>query len=191
MAHRDHHRVVAPGNRRFRQTVALGAQHHRQLFLALQGGVAHADGTVIQRHGGGLKAQGVQRVHTPGGPAIQPRPRDLKYRTHTYAHGAAVQRVAASGRKQHAVHAQRCRAAENRADVGGIHNVFQHGNAAGVLADLSHRARGGAAHGAQHTAGQRVAGQLLQHRAVGGIHRHIGAARQHGGGRPRNVRALH
>ena len=32
VGHRDHYRVVAPGDGAVRQPVALGAKHHRQLF---------------------------------------------------------------------------------------------------------------------------------------------------------------
>ena len=56
--------------------------------------------------------------------------------------------------------------AEDGPDVGGIHDALQHRDAAGVSAQCLDAARLRTAHGAEHTPGQRVAGQGLQHTAV-------------------------
>ncbi len=67
------------------------------------------------------------------------------------------------GRNEHCVHVQRGSAAEDGAHVGGIHDAFQHSHPAGIPAYLLYCAGRGAAEGAQHAAGQFVAGQAGQH----------------------------
>ena len=76
-------------------------------------------------------------------------------------------------------------------DVGGIHDALQHRDAAGVSAQRLDAARLRTAHGAEHTPGQRVAGQGLQHAAVRGVDGSIGAAGQHARGGAVDLAALH
>ena len=178
-----------------RQTVPLCAKDDGQLFLRLQRRVVNADGAVIQRHSGRFKAHRVQAVHAlfgpVGGGVTQRGPWHLKHRTHADPHRTAAQRVAAGGRQQDGVYTERCGAAEDRADVRGVHDALQHGHPAGAAAQLLRPARCGAAHGAQHAPGQRVAGQRLQNAAVCGVDHSPGAAGQHPGGRAVDLPALH
>ena len=63
-----------------------------------------------------------------------------------------------------------------------IDDTFQHRDAAGVSAQRLDAARLRTAHGAEHTPGQRVACQGLQHTAVRGVDGGVGAAGQHARG---------
>ena len=86
---------------------------------------------------------------------------------------AAAERVAAGGVDEDGVHVQRRRRAEDGPHIGGIHHIFQHGDAPRPGADLLRRGQGRAAHGAQHPAGQVEAGELRQHVQRRGVHRDI------------------
>ena len=195
MLHGDHDGGGAAGDGLLLQAVALGAQHHGQLFRPAQGGVVHRQGPFVQRHGRRGKAQGVQPVQGGAGPVggavPQPRPGHLEHRAHADPHGPAAQRVAAPRREQHGVHAQGRRAAEDGPDVGGVHDVFQHSHPAGPGADFLGPAGCGAAHGAEHAPGQGVAGEPRQHRPVRRIDGHAGAAGQQRRGGAVDLAALH
>ena len=81
---------------------------------------------------------------------------------------------------------------ENGPDVGGVHDVFQHGNAPGIGADLRHGGEPGPPHGAQHPPGQVETRQLGQHRQVRRVYRDIRrAAGQHLRAFSLDVLALH
>ena len=195
MLHGDHNGVIAPGDSVGGQAVALGAQHDGKLVLGLQSRILHTDGAVVQRHGGSLKAQFVQAVHTGRGPfgvfLPQPCPGHLEYRAHADPHRTAAERVAAGGREKHGVHAQCSGTAEDSPNVGGVDDAFQHSHAAGSLTQFLDGMLFRAAHGAQHPPGQGVAGQRLQGLAGSSVHGGIGAAGQHGGSRTFDVGALH
>lgn len=83
------------------------------------------------------------------------------------------QGIAALCAQQHGVHVQRGGAAEDGADIGGVHDVFQHCHPPRSGADLLHRGQLGTAHGAQHAPRQLEARQLLQHLQRRGVHRNI------------------
>ena len=166
MGHGDAHRVVAAGDGSAGKAVPLRTQHHRQLFLRQQSGIVDGQRIVAQRHGGGLEAHTPQQRHArlrPGGIFREIRPGDLEHGAHADPHRTAVQGVAAGGGEQHRVHIQRGGAAENGADIGGVHHVLQHCHPAGAGAYRLQRGQCRTAHGAQHTAGQLEARQLLQH----------------------------
>ena len=173
MGHGDLGGVVAAGDGLGGQTVPLGAQDEGQPGLGHQGGVVDGDRAVGQGQGRGLEAQGGQPRKAGGRPVrgngADLGPGHLEHRPHADPHRTAAQRVAAGGGDQHRVDVQRRRRAENGPDVGGIHDVFQHGHPAGVLAQGFHRGQGGPVKSRQHAAGQGVAGQLGQHLPVGGV----------------------
>ena len=183
------------GNRGAGQAVALCAQHDGKARLGAQRGVIDADGAAVQRHGGSFKAERVQAGHPglgPVGRAVTQRcPRHLEHRAHADADGTAAERVAAGRREQHRVHAQCGGPAEDGPDVGGIHDALQHRDAAGVSAQCLDAARLRTAHGAEHTPGQRVAGQGLQYTAVRGVDGGVRAAGQHARGGAVDLAALH
>ena len=191
MVHGDFYGVVALGNGRLRQSVALAAQNHRQLFLRHETAVVNGDGIVAQRHGCGSEAQTVQLLHSLPRPVSRKRPRDLKHRPHADPRAAAVQRVTASGGQQHGVHAQRGGGTEDRAHVGGVLDVFQNHDPCRPGADILHGGKPRAAHGAQHAPGQVVAGEIAQQLLVRGIHGNAGTAGENLPRRACNVLALH
>ena len=195
MLHGDHNGVVTVGNRGAGQAVALCAQYDSKARLGAQRGVINADGAAVQRHGGSFKAERVQAGHPglgPVGRAVTQRcPRHLEHRAHADADGTAAERVAAGRREQHRVHAQCGGPAEDGPDVGGIHDALQHRDAVGVSAQCLDAARLRTAHGAEHTPGQRVAGQGLQHAAVRGVDGGVGTAGQHSRGGAVDLAALH
>ena len=65
--------------------------------------------------------------------------------------------------RQYAVHAESGSGAENCADVGRVHNIFQNNKTAGSLTKLFHRGKLRTFHSAEHTAGQGKACQLCEH----------------------------
>ncbi len=195
VAHGDAYGVVAVGNGLVDKAIPLGAQHNGQPFLLGQAGVLHADGAVGEGHGGRFEAQLAQLFHARVGPLVgcfaNAGPGHLEHRTHADPHRTAAQGVAAGGRQQHCVKVQGGGRAHDGPHIGGIGNAFQHGYAVGVLAKLLHRGQGRAAQGAQHPAGQLIAGQAGQHLAVGGIQRNIAAAGHNIGGLAGDVVAFH
>ena len=95
------------------------------------------------------------------------------------------------GGEEHPVDAQSRRRPEDGPDVGGVHHPLQHGDAPGPGTDLLHGGQGGAAHGAQHPAGQGKTGELAQQVPAAGVDGGVGAAGQQGRGIPRDVAGLH
>ena len=100
--------------------------------------------------------------------------------SHADADRAPVKRIGAVRGQQHAVHAESGSRAENRADVGGIHNIFQNNKAAGSPAERLDGGEPRTFHGAEHTAGQGKACQLCEHLKRGGKKRDVRAAFQKG-----------
>ena len=141
--------------------ITLGAQHHRQLFRRQQARVVQPQGVLPQRHSHGGEALLPQQRRPVT--LRQIRPRHQKHVAHADTGRPAVQGVAAGAGQQHRIHAQCSGAAEDSAQIGGVHDVFQHGDAPCPGADLVQRGQGRAAHGAQHTTGQVEAGELRQH----------------------------
>ena len=188
VAHGDLHGVVAVRDGLRRQTVPLGAEDNGELFLLRQCLVVDGHGIVRQSHGGGLEAQCCQLLHPV---FAEIGPGNLEHRAHAHSRGPAVQRVGAGGGQQYRVHVQRRRAAENGADVGGVHHVLQHRDPAGVLHRLGDGGQLPAAHGAQRPPGQLIAGELRQHVKFRGVHRDVPAPGDDVGGLAMKVLPLH
>ena len=167
--------MVAPGDGAVRQPVALGAQHHCQLFRSQQPGIVQPQGVLPQRHSRCGKAQCVQRLR-PAALLRQIRPRHKKHVAHADAGCPPVQRVAALPGQQHRVHAQCRRATEDGPYIGGVHHIFQHGDAPRTGAHLRHRGQGRPPHGAQHPPCQVEAGELGQHIQRRGVDRDVRVA---------------
>ena len=173
MLHGDAHDVVGCGDDVVGKAVALGAHDEGQARYLFEDGIVERDGIVAQCHGGGLESQRVERW---GHLALNPCPGYEEHRAHRDAHGTAVQRVTGRGCQQHGINAQGSCRAEDGADVGRVgHGIDDH-DATGITANLFNIGRGGAAHGAKHTARERIARERGEQVAFAGIDGDVAAA---------------
>ena len=69
---------------------------------------------------------------------------------------------------------------DDGADVGGVHDVLQDGDAFCVGTELLHRRQGLPVHGAEHPTGQVEAGELGEHVQLGHVDGDVSAAFQEG-----------
>ena len=179
MLHRDADGVIAVRYGAAGQPGALGSQHNGQLRLRRQPRIVYRNRVLPQRHRRRLKAQLPQPrkagVRPPGRVLPDIRPRDLEHRPHTYPHRPPVEGVAAAGGQQHGVNAQRRRRPNDRPHIGGVHHIFQHGHPPRPGGYLSEVPGSRPPHGAQHPAGQLVAGQPGQHLPFPGVDGHPAA----------------
>ena len=140
------------------QPIAFGAENQCQFFdmRRIFGRGVQASGQFVQRDRAILKchrhsgeAQRLQFVDALEWPVMfvlgavfiasgDTGPRNLKYRAHRYAGGAAVERITARGRDQHGIHIERGRGTHQRTHIGVIHNILHHSYATSILTDLGH-----------------------------------------------------
>ena len=182
MGHRDPHGIVAVGNGPVGQAVALRPEDHGQLLFRHQCRMIDADGVLPQGHRRGLEAVCAEKFHSLLRPVGQlladPGPGDLKDGSHADPDTAPVQRVGGSRSQQHRVHSHGGGTAEDRPQIGRVHHVLQHDDALRIPQQRLSRGQRRTLHGAEHTAGQREAGQLLEAVLLRHIDRHVAAAGQ-------------
>ena len=157
------------------KTISLGPHDNGQLGLGGKAGIIQADGVGPQRHGGGFEAVLVQQ-RSPVRVLRQIGPRYEEDVSHAHPAGPAIQRIAAGGGEEHGVHSQRGGGAENRADIRGVHHVFQHGDAPRLGADRLYCRQRRPPHGTEHSPGQVKAGELGQNLQLRRVDRNIGGA---------------
>jgi len=167
------HRVIAGTYIIRSHAITLGAHNDGKAGFGVELWVANGYGVITQRHGCRGKAQLLQRTHVVLG---QKRPWHLKHRAHADAYRPAVKRIGAGGGQQHRVHVQRGGGAEDSAEIGRVHYVFQNRHAARTLANVLDGGQGRTAHGAEHTPHQLEAGKLRKNVKLRCINGNIAAA---------------
>ena len=90
-------------------------------------------------------------------------PRYLKNRSHAHADSSSVKRVAAAVCHEHRFDIKRRRGTDYRSDIGGVHNVFEHGNSLSTGADFFRAQKRFPAHCAKKPPCKRKTCELLQH----------------------------
>ena len=166
------------------QSLPLGPEDKGQLFFLTEDRIVDVHGLIVESHGGSGKSQGFQIVHPlpwPGPRLLFPQegPGDLEDRPHADPGRPPVQRVAAPRRQEDCVHIESSCRPDDGAHIGGIHDIFQDGDAARVPAQLLHPGQRPAAHGAEKSSGQLVSGELCQHLKGCRVNRDIRASFKH------------
>jgi hypothetical protein len=122
--HGDADRVVGLAQPACRQAVALGAEQQRDAAPAVGECLADRGRAVV-----GGEREDREAAVLELGEAVEPFGHpgvgDREHGAHRYLDRAPVQRVGAAGREQYGVHAERRGAAEDRADVAVVDEVFE------------------------------------------------------------------
>ena len=160
--HGDDGLIVACVDGALLEAVAFSAENDDEAFFSQEGWVVDGNGLGREGEGNGFKAFGAKLEQSWIVPRGDVCPRNLEDGAHADTDTTTVERVAASGGKKYASHAQGGCSAEDGTRVGTVYHAVNKDDATLAGAYLLDGRKNGAPHGTEYPASEFVTGEGCQ-----------------------------